>query len=211
MSAMNEYAAFLGIAVATLLVPGPDTLVVLRTALVRGARLGAWAAAGSASGLMLWGTATVVGVAALLTASASAFSALKLAGVVYLAWLAVQALRAAWRGDPLARAEAEPATGSALTAYRQGLVSDLTNVKVGLFWTALVPQFMGAGDGYARPLSMALSMALLDVALLSGYSLLASRLRGALTAPRVSRWVNGTVGSVFAALAAKLATASRSL
>jgi threonine/homoserine/homoserine lactone efflux protein len=184
---------------------------VLRTAVVRGARLGAWAAAGSATGLMLWGTATVVGVAALLTASATAFSALKLAGVVYLVWLAWQTLRAAWRGDPLAEPAGAATQASASASFRQGLLSDLTNVKVGLFWTALVPQFMDAGDGYLRPLSMAMTMAALDLALLAGYSLLASRLRGVLTAPRVSRWMNGTVGSVFAALAAKLAMASRSL
>lgn len=211
MLGMKEYLAFLGIAIATLLVPGPDTIVVLRTALVRGARFGAWAAAGSATGLMLWGMATVVGVAALLTASATAFSLLKLAGVAYLAYLAVTTLRAAWRGDPLAEPGSAPATGSAAAAFRQGLVSDLTNVKVGLFWTALVPQFMDAADGYAMPVTMALSMSLLDFVQLAGYAVVAARMRGALTASRVSRWVNGAVGSVFAALAAKLAMATRSL
>src|SRR3712207_5795545 len=78
---MSEYAAFLAVVVVVLAVPGPDTLVVLRTALADGARSGIWAAAGSAAGMGLWGHGSGVGVAALLAASATAFSVLKLAHI----------------------------------------------------------------------------------------------------------------------------------
>src|SRR3712207_2297755 len=95
----HEYLAFLAVAVGTMLVPGPDTLVVLRTALTDGGRSGAWAAAGTALGSLVWGAASVIGVAALLTASATAFSTLKIIGAAYLVYLGFTALRAAWRGD----------------------------------------------------------------------------------------------------------------
>ncbi len=203
---MTSYLAFVGTATAAVLMPGPDMLVVLRTALTGGARAGAWAAAGSALGNLVWGTATVLGVTALLTASASAFTVLKLAGAVYLAWLGVQALLAARRGDLLAADHAPTERGGAGRAFRNGLVSDLANVKVGLFWTALVPQFLPPDSGTLLPAAMVATMAALVFTGLAGYALLATRLRSALGRPSVSRGVNATIGGLLVALAAKLAS-----
>jgi len=202
---MTAYLAFVGTATGAVLMPGPDMLVVLRTALTGGARAGAWAAAGSAVGNLVWGTATVLGAAALLTASASAFTALKLAGAVYLVWLGAQALRAARRGDLLAD-EREASRSGGGRAFRNGLASDLANVKVGLFWTALVPQFLPAGSGALLPAAMVATMAALVFAGLAGYALLATRLRGALGRQSVSRAANATIGALLVALAAKLAS-----
>ena len=164
MLPVNQYLSFLAVASLAMVVPGPDTLVVLRTALGGGARAGVWAAAGSASGLLAWGTATVLGLTALLTLSPAAFGAVKLMGAAYLAFLGVQALRAGAvdTGDVLQGA-----------AFRRGLFSDLANVKVGLFWTALAPQFLAGGSGAA----MVVSAAVLAFAWLSGYALLAGRVR----------------------------------
>jgi threonine/homoserine/homoserine lactone efflux protein len=205
---MSTYLAFVATATGAVLMPGPDMLVVLRTALTAGARAGAWAAAGSAAGNLLWGAATVLGATALLTMSATAFSALKLAGAAYLAWLGFQALRAARRGELLA---AEGETGkppSAGKAFRRGLASDLANVKVGLFWTALVPQFMSDAGGLLLA-AMVVTMAGLAFVALAGFALAAGRMRAALGRPHVSRAVNGTVGLLLVGLAAKLAGAAR--
>jgi threonine/homoserine/homoserine lactone efflux protein len=195
------------VAVAAMVVPGPDTLVVLRTALAGGSSAGLWAAAGSSAGLLLWGTATVVGVTALLTLSAVAFAALKVLGAAYLCWLGVQALRSAWRGESLtAGVEGGELRVSSAAAFQRGFLSDLANVKVGLFWTALVPQFMDGG-GPALGVAMAVSMPALGFAWLAGYAALAGRLRSALAGRRVSRGVNGATGGVMVALAAKLTSA----
>ena len=203
---MSNYAAFLAVAVVTCLVPGPDTLVVLRTALTDGSRAGIHAAAGSATGFMLWGTASVVGVAALLAASATAFSLLKLAGAVYLAWLGLQALRAARRGDALVSEQsAEQADHG--KAFRRGLLSDLMNVKVGLFWTALVPQFLSTGSGRAMPAFMVASVGVLVFVWLAAYAVAAARLRTALRRTRPARALNAAMGTLFVGLAAKLARA----
>ena len=201
---MSDYLSFLAVGVAALLVPGPDTLVVLRTALLGGSTLGVWAAAGSSAGLLLWGSATVVGVTALLTVSAAAFAALKLAGAAYLCWLGVQALRSAWRGDLLTGSLDEVGPGmSAGGAFRRGLLCDLANVKVGMFWTALVPQFMD-GSGPVMGAAMAVSMPAMAFLWLTGYAALAGRLRSAFSGRRVSRGVNGATGGLMVALAAKL-------
>jgi threonine/homoserine/homoserine lactone efflux protein len=204
--AMTSYAAFVGVAAGTVLMPGPDMLVVLRVALGSGARAGAWAAAGSAAGNLLWGAATVAGVTAMLAASPGAFTALKLGGAAYLAALGAQALRAARRGELVSESASSDGPLGAGAAFRRGLASDLANVKVGLFWTALVPQFLTSGAGLAPALLMVLTMAGLALAGLAGFALLAGRLRRLLARPRVSRAVNGTVGGLLVGLATKLAT-----
>ena len=149
---MTTFTSFLAVAAVAVVVPGPDTFVVLRTSLAEGARAGTWAAAGSAAGNLVWGAASVLGVAALLHTSATAFSALKLLGAAYLVVLGVQALRAAARGDALApEGAAERPERSSAAAFRRGVASDLLNVKVGLFWTALVPQFVSADSSALLP------------------------------------------------------------
>ena len=95
---------------------------------------------------------------------------------------------------------------SASAAFRRGVASDLLNVKVGLFWTALVPQFLPPGSGPLLPAAMAATMATLVFIGLAGYALLATRLRSALGHRGVSRGVNATIGALLVALAAKLAS-----
>jgi threonine/homoserine/homoserine lactone efflux protein len=209
MAAMDTFASFLVVAALAVLVPGPDTFVVLRTSLTEGARAGTWAAAGSSTGNLVWGAASVLGVAALLHTSATAFSALKLLGAAYLVVLGVQALRAAHRGDALA---GDAHTGArrhvtAVAALRRGLASDLLNVKVGLFWTALVPQFVAADSSALLPVAMVGAMASIVFAWLTAYAHLAARLSRTLKRRRSSQAVNGTVGTVLVALGGRLALA----
>jgi threonine/homoserine/homoserine lactone efflux protein len=203
MVAMEPLLAFLAVAAVAMLVPGPDTFVVMRTALAGGARAGTWAAGGSAAGNVVWGAASAVGVAALLAASGAAFSALKLAGAAYLVFVGVQALRAAARGDSLAPAGDQ--TGAASAAFRRGLISDLLNVKVGLFWTALVPQFVAADSSALLPAAMVVAMGSMVFGWLTAYAHLAARLSRTLTRRRSSQAVNGTVGAVLLALGVRLA------
>jgi threonine/homoserine/homoserine lactone efflux protein len=206
---MAPFVSFMAVATLVTLIPGPDTFVVLRTALADGPRAGTWAAAGSGVGNVVWGTTSVLGVAALLAASAAAFETLKLAGVAYLAYLGVQALRAAARGDALATADSGRVALSRAAALRRGLASDLLNVKVGLFWTALVPQFIGAGSGPLLPVAMVLAMAGIVFGGLTGYAHLAARLSRTLKRRRTARAVNGTVGAILVTVGAQLALAHR--
>ena len=88
-----------------------------------------------------------------------------------------------------------------------GLASDLLNVKVGLFWTALVPQFVGADSGPLLPTAMVVAMGVLVFAWLAAYAHLAARLSRTLKRREAARAVNGTVGVVLVALGAALALA----
>jgi threonine/homoserine/homoserine lactone efflux protein len=207
MPPMEPFVSFLGVAAVALLVPGPDTFVVLRTSLADGPRAGTWAAAGSAAGNLLWGVASVAGVAAVLAASASAFAVLKLAGAAYLVVLGVQALLAAARGESLAAEDGARDGVSRAVAFRRGLVSDVLNVKVGLFWTALVPQFVSADSSALLPPAMVMAMASMVFGWLTAYAYLAARLSRTLRRRRTSQAVNGTVGAVLVALGARLGLA----
>ena len=207
MHRMEPFLSFLAVAAVAMLVPGPDTFVVLRTSLADGPRAGTWAAAGSATGNLVWGAASALGVAALLAASGTAFAALKLVGAAYLVFVGVQALRAAARGDSLAAEGGADAEVSVAAAFRRGLASDLLNVKVGLFWTALVPQFVGPDSGPLLPLAMVTAMGMLVFAWLTGYAHLAARLSQTLKRRRSARAVNGTVGAALLALGLRLGLA----
>lgn len=201
---MESFLTFVALAAVGLVVPGPDTFVVLRTSVAAGARAGTWAAAGSASGNLLWGTASAVGVTSLLAASDTAFTTLKLAGAAYLVVLGVQSLLAAKRGDSLVPAGGPDAALSSADAFRRGLLSDLLNVKVGLFWTALLPQFVGQDSGALMPAAMTVTFAAMVFGWLTGYAHLAARLSELLRGRRSSRVLNGGVGAVLVTLGAGL-------
>jgi threonine/homoserine/homoserine lactone efflux protein len=205
MPAMETFLSFLAVAILAVLMPGPDAFVVMRTALAGGRRAGMWAGAGSAVGNLVWGAASVVGVTGLLAASGAAFSAVKLAGAAYLVYLGVQSLRAARRGESLTAEEEGSEPPSAAAAFRRGLASDLLNVKVGLFFTALMPQFMTADAAALLPAAMVTAMGVIVFSLMAAYAHLAARLSSALRRRRSAQAVNGTLGAVLLALGARLA------
>jgi len=206
LSRMEPFMSFIGVAAIAMIIPGPDTFVVLRATVTQGPRAGRRAAAGSATGNLLWGSATVAGVASLLATSAAAFSVLKLVGAAYLAVLGGRALWAAWRGDLLARDDAfgQPHR-SGWAMFRSGLTSDLLNVKVGLFWTALVPQFVTAESSPLLPAAMIVTMGVIAFGWLAGYAYLAGRLSRTLRRRRTARAVNAGLGLTLVALAGGLA------
>jgi threonine/homoserine/homoserine lactone efflux protein len=132
--------AFLPFAAFLAVLPGPATAVVIQSA-ARGGRSHAIRAMfGDAAGLALWAVASMLGVSALVVASEAAYAALKVVGAIVLIAYGVAAVRAARRGGDVVRTPRSQ-TG----AFRLGLVTALSNPKVGLFYVALLPQFVPAG------------------------------------------------------------------
>ena len=136
-----QLLAFVGVALVLTLTPGPDMALVLRNTLRGGRSAGLRTVAGIAVGLAGWALASALGVAAVLSASATVFTALKLLGALDLVYLGVQALRAARRGG--AEEHVTPRPGS---PFRQGLVTNLLNPKLAVLFTTLLPQFIAADD-----------------------------------------------------------------
>jgi RhtB (resistance to homoserine/threonine) family protein len=204
--------AFVGIAALVIVAPGPDTVLVTKNALMHGRRAALATSLGVNTGLLIWTVAAALGVAAVVRESAVAFTVLKLVGAVYLVWLGLQALRAARRHaapEALHAVRQSPRVG-ALLGYRQGLLSNLANPKIAVFFTGLLPQFVSAGKPILEPfLLLGGLFVLMTVVWLSGYALVAARASAVLGRPRVRAALDRVTGVVLVGLGVRLALERR--
>ncbi|HWR85473.1 MAG TPA: LysE family translocator [Rhodoglobus sp.] len=209
---MTFAEALLGFAVVAALLtitPGLDSTLVLRSALTEGRGAAIATGAGINTGALVWGAAAGAGASALLLASEWAFTALKLVGAVYLAYLGIRMLVGSFRRTAHAESDPRPA-GSLPAAFARGLLTNLLNPKVGVFYIALIPQFIPDGAG---PLGMGLLLALVHVvetaiwfaALIAG----AHAFRRWLSTDAVRRWIDRVTGGVLIGFGALLAVESR--
>ena len=202
---------FIGVAAIVIVVPGPDTAVVTKNVLVHGRRAALGTSLGVSAGLSVWTLAAAIGVASVVRASAVAFTVLKLVGALYLVWLGVQALRAAGHAAAgrTSAAAGRPAMG-ALGGFRQGLISDLANPKIGVFFTSLLPQFVDPGRPVLLPfLALGAVFVLMTVLWLCAYCLIAARAAQTLQRPRVRAALDRITGVVLIAIGLRLATEHR--
>jgi threonine/homoserine/homoserine lactone efflux protein len=193
-----------GIVVLAAMTPGPDFLIVLRSVLTGGRRAGMAAALGIATGLLCWGAVTSLGIAGLLAASAVAFTVVKLIGAAYLVFLGVQALLAARRGYPK---EFETGKEKMTTrgAFVAGLVTNLFNPKVAVFFLALWPQLL---PDHASFLQVATMAGVAAAAPLTWFLILANivtALRRFLVAAKVRRTLDAVMGGVLVAIGVRIA------
>jgi threonine/homoserine/homoserine lactone efflux protein len=195
--------AFLGVAIIVTVTPGPDFALVTRMAFAKG-RTAAWRTSlGVVTGHLLWGMACGIGVTAVLDASATLYTILRLAGAVYLVWLGLHALSSR---APATDKTTEPDRPSHAGAYRQGLVNDLLNPKIGVFYTTLLPQFIAPGQPFLpTSLSLAAIMACIVATWLGLYVALLDRASIVLHRPRVRRIMEGITGVVLIALGLRVA------
>lgn len=204
---MENLLAFLGVSALVIVTPGQDTALTIRSTLLGGRRAGVLTALGVASGQAVWTLAASAGITALLLASEPAFLAVKLAGAAYLVFLGGQLLVRALHGTGLggqavrARGTLRPAT-----AYRQGVISNLGNPKMAVFFTSLLPQFASAsGPRFAGFLVLGLVFCGMTAAWLTAYAFAVARARGVFERPRLRRVIDGITGAVLVAFGLRLA------
>ncbi|NYT24570.1 LysE family translocator [Alcaligenaceae bacterium] len=200
--------SFFGISVLLALSPGPDNLFVLMQSAMWGRGAGLWVVLGLCTGLIGHTLAVAAGLAAVFAASETAFLAVKLIGAAYLLYLAWGALRA----GASAYGGGRPPRQSAWQLYRRGIIMNLTNPKVSIFFLAFLPQFASPARGAIGP-QMALLGGLFMLATLLVFGAVAlfsgavgERLR---RSPRAQVWLNRLAGVVFIGLAARLMAAQR--
>lgn len=192
------------------IIPGIDTTLVLRSALTQSRRHAYATALGIATGTFAWGVAAALGAAALLAASEIAFTILKLVGAAYLLYLGVTMIVASFRRiEVFTEAQIKP-SGSLWAAFGRGAATDLLNPKVGVFYMALIPQFIPPG---VPPVGMGLLLALVHVLeslvwfsaiiFASGYA------RAWLSSARVTRWIDRVTGGILIAFGGALVAESR--
>ena len=197
---MAELAGFLLVAAVVICTPGQDTALTIRNALAGGRRSGLGTALGVALGQAVWTVAAAAGLVAVLRASQPAFTALRLAGAAYLVYLGLQSLVAALgRRAPHEVPVARTTPGGSL---RQGLVSNLANPKMVVFFTSLLPQF---GDAFVTLLGLGLLFSVLTGVWLAGYAVAAARARRLLARERIRRAFEAVTGVVLVALGLRVA------
>jgi threonine/homoserine/homoserine lactone efflux protein len=184
--------------------PGPDTLLVLRNCMRGGRFSGVATALGAAAGSLAWAAAAAVGLSAVLQRWDVAFAAVRLVGAAYLIFLGVQSLwayRCGTAGRPEVPGEPTGSTPATGRAFRQGLLSCLLNPKVGIFFVAVVPQFLPEGHS---TLSVTLALGVIDAAIAALWlmlvSVFAARMLTWLRRPRVNTALERTAAIVLVAL-----------
>jgi threonine/homoserine/homoserine lactone efflux protein len=203
---VTHFLAFLGVSVLVIVTPGQDTALTIRNALLGGRRGGAFTALGVAAGQASWTLAASLGLAALLRASEPAFVALKLVGSGYLVFLGLQALRDAFLRRPAAHEVRGPRLGGR-TAFRQGLVSNLGNPKMAVFFTSLLPQFGHAS--FLSLFSLGLVFCASMLVWLTAYGVAVAKAGDVLRRPRIRRSIDGVTGAVLVGLGLRLAAEHR--
>jgi threonine/homoserine/homoserine lactone efflux protein len=199
-----ELAAFLGVSLVVILVPGQDTALTIRNTLVGGRRSGVLTSVGVSTGQASWTLAASAGVVALLRASEPAFVTLRLVGAAYLVFLGVQALLSAARGklEGSFLAGGSPSRLTPRIAFRQGFVSNLGNPKMAVFFTSLLPQF---GSSFASLAAFGLLFCTLTLLWLSAYAVVVARAGDFLRRVRIRRRIEGLTGAVLVTLGLRLA------
>jgi threonine/homoserine/homoserine lactone efflux protein len=208
---ITNLGPFLAISALIVVAPGPDTAITTRNALVGGRRAGLFTILGVSFGLAVWTLTTGIGVAALLRASEPAFVALKVAGAIYLAALGGQAIWGALRrsgrhgtGHVVRR------TITPRVALRQGVLTNLGNPKIAVFFTSFLPQFTPSHHaGFGPLVLLGVLFCLVGLTWLTLYVLAVARLGDFLRRPTPRRILDAATGVVLLGFGIKLASEHR--
>ena len=188
--------------------PGPGALSAMSAGLKYGFLRGYWNTVGLILGILGQFLIVAVGLGAVLAASETAFTAVKLLGAGYLVYLGIKQLRA--RAAPVSLAPEEQGTASARELIMRGMLLNLTNPKGTVFLLAVVPQFVDPSQPLMRQYTaLAGSLAFTDIVVMGVYTLLAAKVLGLMRGPSHIRWMNRTIGSLFIVAGLFLATFRR--
>ncbi|TKT80975.1 LysE family translocator [Aquamicrobium sp. LC103] len=210
MDTSSALIAFSIAAALLTLTPGIDTALVLRTAAVEGTKNALLAGIGISAGVLGWGVIAALGFGALLAVSETAYAILQIAGAAYLVYLGLQMILSALRGKARAAVsgdapgERRPAKGPRW--FLRGMLTNLLNPKVGVFYVSFLPQFIPAGASVVTfSILLAAIHALMGVAWLGALTFATRPVARTLQRPAVSRTLDGITGSVLVAFGVRLA------
>jgi threonine/homoserine/homoserine lactone efflux protein len=205
----HEFLGFVLVSAIVICTPGQDTALTIRNTLTGGRRTGVATAGGVALGQAAWTLAASAGVVALLSTSEPVFRALKLAGAAYLVYLGVTSVLAARSGRPHAMTVRIASPLGTHAGLRQGVLSNLGNPKMAIFFASLLPQFAPRGSAaFAGLLALGFLFCTMTFTWLSLYACAVARI-GHLLTGTVRRVLDAVTGVVLVALGLRLATEER--
>jgi len=209
MSDFNYWLLFLTTALALNIAPGPDLLYILTKTMANGKKVGIASSLGVCTGALFHVFLAAFGLSAIIASSAIAFTIVKIIGACYLLYLAYQSFRSS--GTNLDISTSKEPKETPFSAFKQGILIDILNPKVAIFFMAFLPQFIRNDHGSVpfQLLYLGLIIVVIAIVVEVVYVLVASKLtekvRGS---KKISMWLDRVVGTVFLALGIKLATTS---
>lgn len=206
MSVADSLFAYSLAALLLTLTPGLDTALILRTAAVEGGKKAFQVAIGIDTGCFIWGALVAFGLGALLAASELAYSLLKWCGAAYLCWLGIQLIfRPRHRFNP-----GQPHGPSSSNGFLRGMLGNVLNPKMGIFYVSFLPQFIPSGHSPVAWTFLLVAIHVLIGTLWSLTLIMGTRYASALLRiPSVVKWMDRATGGVFMVFAARLALSSR--
>lgn len=201
------YAAYLSLTFALVITPGATTAVVVRNTLAGGWRGGVWAGVGAAAGNSTHALAAGLGLALVLARVPPLFTALKVAGGLYLLWLALNSVRRLWGHTEVPAASAILAAGDSRRphhAWREGLSVNLLNPAIATFYLAVVPSFVPAQAPASHYVWLAATHVGMAFAVHTAWALALDRLRHVLTRPAARWWLEAVTAVALASLSARV-------
>jgi threonine/homoserine/homoserine lactone efflux protein len=212
MSLLTDVYSFAAVAGLLTIIPGLDTAMVLRSVARNGRKHGYATAFGVLTGSLIWGAGAALGVSALLTASTTAYTVLRIAGAAYMLWLGLRLLVRAVRGDDDQPVELSGQAGdpSLVRSWSRGLFTNLLNPKIGAFYVAVLPQFIPAHDSHLLVGLLLASVHDLEgliwfTAIIFGVG----SVRALLVRRGVRRGIDGVTGATFVGFGVKLGLSAR--
>jgi threonine/homoserine/homoserine lactone efflux protein len=202
---VSNYLTFVVFAILLALAPGPDTFVTLRVTVAGGKPRGLWTVAGIIAANIVLGTLAASGLGAVIASSKPVFEGLRWIGVVYLGWLGLQAIIAAFRSDSSAWQQAAGGRVRPVAAMRQGFISTFTNPKALAFYVAILPPFVSPNATFIELMAYALTLAFFGCIYLTAIVFLAHGAMRLIRRDGVRRGIEGGVGAVMIGFAAALA------
>jgi homoserine/homoserine lactone efflux protein len=212
--AFSTWLAFFAASWAISLSPGPGAVAAMSAGVHHGFWRGYALTAGLIAGIVTQLVVVAVGLGVLIATSSAVFTAIKWAGVAYLVWLGIQQ----WRSSDAPLAGPDDATRHAVDSVRtplrelvlRGWIINALNPKGTVFMLAVVPQFLDPAQPLAlQYLIIGATLAVTDLVVMAGYTLLAARVLAGLRSPAHRRWMNRTFGSLFVLAGVLLATFKR--
>lgn len=202
----TDFWSFVVVSMLIIVVPGPDMALIAKNTVAGGRQQGFETLAGTIVGLSVHGVAAMLGLSAIIAASAQAFQVVKIIGAIYLVWLGAQSIWSAWSRRA---ADREDVSAQASTkgrgAFTQGVLTNVLNPKLAVFFLTFVPQFVDSGGSQTAQLALLTGTFLVLGAIwLAFYIVVMGTLAGVLNRPTVKRWFNTVVGAVLVLLGLRL-------
>ena len=198
--------AYILLATALAVAPGPDVLIVVANGMQHRVKGAVASAMGIGCGSVLHALAAALGISAIVAASPTAFELLRYAGAAYLAYLGVQALRSWWNYSNNLDPKQAVVEISAWSVFRRGLITNVLNPKVVVFYLALLPQFINVelGNVGLQIFLLGCIHNLIGITFLICIGLAAGKASGWLARPSFGKWMDGLAGVFFLGLAVRL-------